>query len=47
MVDTGLIGGCDIGAKDENKRPADLDLFIDMICVLVTNDRAGLYDKQP
>ena len=47
MVDSGLIGGCGTGAKDENGRPADLDLSIDMIRVFVTNDRAGLYDKKP
>ena len=46
MVDAGLIGGTGTGAKDENKRPADLDLSMDMIRVFVTNDRAGLYDKK-
>lgn len=45
MVDAGLMGGTGTGAKDENNRPADLDLSIDMIRVFVTNDRAGLYDK--
>ena len=45
MVDGGFIGGCGTGAKDENNRPADLDLSMDMIRVFVTNDRAGLYDK--
>lgn len=45
MVDSGLIGGTGTGAKDENNRPADLDLSIDMIQAFVTNDRAGLYDK--
>lgn len=44
MVDAGIIGGAGT-AKDENNRPADLDLSIDMIRVFVTNDRAGLYDK--
>lgn len=44
MVDAGLIGGTGTGAKDENNRPADLDLSMDMIRVFVTNDRAGLYD---
>lgn len=42
MVDKGIIGGAGT-AKDENNRPADLDLSIDMIRVFVTNDRAGLY----
>lgn len=42
MVDKGFIGGAGT-AKDENNRPADLDLSIDMIRVFVTNDRAGLY----
>ena len=46
MVDAGLIGGTGTGARDENNRPADLDLSIDMIRVFVTNDRAGLYDKK-
>ena len=46
MVDAGIIGGGGT-AKDENNRPADLDLSIDMIRVFVTNDRAGLYDKKP
>ena len=47
MVDGGFIGGTGTGAKDENNRPADLDLSADMIRVFVTNDRAGLYDKTP
>ena len=42
MVDKGIIGGAGT-AKDENNRPADLDLSIDMIRVFVTNDRARLY----
>ena len=42
MVDKGFIGGSGT-AKDENDRPADLDLSIDMIRVFVTNDRAGVY----
>ena len=46
MVDAGLIGGTGTGAKDENNRPADLDLSIDMIRVFITNDRAGLYDRE-
>lgn len=43
MVDKGIIGGAGT-AKDENGRPADLDLSTDMIRIFVTNDRAGLYD---
>ena len=46
MVDGGFIGGAGT-KKDENNRPADLDLSIDMIRVFATNDRAGLYDKKP
>lgn len=46
MVDKGIIGGAGM-AKDENNRPADLNLSIDMIRVFVTNDRAGLYDQKP
>ena len=46
MVDGGFIGGAG-KLKDENNRPADLDLSMDMIRVFVTNDRAGLYDKTP
>ena len=46
MVDAGFIGGGG-AARDENNRPADLDLSIDMIRVFVINDRAGLYDKNP
>lgn len=43
MTDKGIIGGGG-KAKDENGRPADLDLSMDMVRVFVTNDRAGLYD---
>ena len=43
MVDKGIIGGSG-KAKDENGRPADLDLSVDMVRIMVTNDRAGLYD---
>ena len=46
MVDKGFIGGAGT-KKDENNRPADLDLSMDMIRIFVTNDRAGLYDKKP
>ena len=42
MVDKHFISGGG-GKKDENGRPADLDLSIDMIRVFVTNDNAGLY----
>lgn len=41
MIDKGLLGGS--GAKDENGKPADLDLSLDMIRGFVVNDRAGLY----
>lgn len=44
MIDNGFIRGGG-GKKDENGRPADLDLSIDMLRVFVTNDRAGLYDR--
>lgn len=43
MVDKGIIGGAGTGAKDENNRPADLDLSSDMVRVFVTIDRAGVY----
>lgn len=43
MVDKGIIGGAG-KAKDDNGRPADLDLSMDMVRIMVTNDRAGLYD---
>jgi len=33
------------GVKDENGDPADLDLSKDMIRIYVSNDRAGLYDR--
>lgn len=45
MVDGGFIGGSGTGARDEDGRPADLDLSLDMIRVFVTNNRAGLYDR--
>ncbi len=45
MVDNGILGGSGT-AKDENNRPADLDLSMDMIRVFVTNDRAGLYGSK-
>ena len=43
MVDKGYIGGCGTGAKDENGRPADLDLSNDMVRLLVMLDRAGAF----
>ena len=43
LVDAGILDGTGTGAKDENGRPADLDLSMDMIRVFVANDRAGLY----
>ena len=46
LVDAKLLLGTGTGAKDENNRPADLDLSMDMILVFITNDRAGLYDKK-
>ena len=42
MVDKGFIGGSG-AVKDENNRPADLNLSLDMIRVFVINDRAGVY----
>lgn len=45
MVDNGFIGGGGTGAKDDEGRPADLDLSIDMIRIFVVNGRAGLYSK--
>lgn len=43
MVDKGYIGGTGTGKKDENGRPADLDLSNDMIRLLVMLDRAGAF----
>lgn len=45
MIDKGFIGGTGTGKKDDNGRPADLNLSMDMIRIFVTNDRAGLYDE--
>lgn len=42
LVDVGYLGGAG-KAKDANGRPADLDLSLDMIRILVIEDRAGLY----
>ena len=44
MVDNHYLNGGG-GPKDENGRPADLDLSLDMIRVFVVHDRAGMYDK--
>ena len=41
LIDRGIIKGN--GVKDEQGRPADMDLSRDMLRVLVMNDRAGLY----
>lgn len=42
MIDKDILTGS--GTKrDDDGRPADLDLSIDMIRVFVTNDRAGVY----
>lgn len=41
LIEKGLLGGS--GATDENGKPADLDLSLDMIRIFVVNDRAGLY----
>lgn len=43
LVDKHLLNGGG-GQKDEDGRPADLDLSGDMVRMLVINDRAGLYD---
>ena len=43
LVDEGHLGGSG-KKKDDNGRPADLDLSPDMIRVFVIEDRAGLYD---
>lgn len=43
LVDKGLLNGGG-KEKDENGRPADLDLSADMIRLLVIQDRAGVFD---
>ena len=43
LVDRGLLNG-NGGDKDENGRPADLDLSTDMLRLLVIQDRAGVFD---
>lgn len=42
LVDKKMLTGSG-GAKDEDGRPADLDLSQDMLRIFVINDRAGLY----
>jgi hypothetical protein len=44
LVDKNVIGGYGT-KKDEDGRPADLDLSVDMVRLLVFNDRAGLYGE--
>ncbi len=43
LCDKGVLNGSG-GEKDENGRPADLNLSEDMIRIFVVNDRAGIYD---
>lgn len=43
LIDKGVLGGKGT-VKDENGRPADMDLSEDMIRMFVINDRAKLYD---
>lgn len=45
IVDNGYLFGRD-DSKDENGRPASLDLSDDMLRIYVTNERAGVYDKK-
>lgn len=42
LIDKGILGGN--GAKDASGNPVELDLSLDMIRILVMNDRAGVYD---
>ena len=42
MIDKGILKGG--GKKDENGKPADLDLSFDQLRAEVWHDRAGLYD---
>lgn len=44
IVDKGFIGGTGTGKKDENGRPADLSLSLDMIRTFVVLDRVGVFD---
>lgn len=41
MVDAGYIGGTGTGEKDDDGRPADLALSLDMVRMFVILDRAG------
>lgn len=43
LIDRGAIRGA--GIKDEQGRPADMDLTFDMLRLLVINDRAGCYGE--
>ncbi len=43
LILKGFLRGLDTGVRDEMNYPADLYLTLDMIRVLYTNDRAGLY----
>lgn len=43
MIDKGYISGS--GRKDSNGDPADMDLSMDMIRMMVMNDAAGVYGK--
>ena len=42
LCDKHLLNGSG-GDRDENDRPADLDLSMDMLRIYVVNDRAGVY----
>lgn len=42
LCDKHLLNGSG-GERDENDRPADLDLSMDMLRIYVVNDRAGIY----
>ena len=44
LVDKGFLNGSG-GSKDENGRPADLDLSVDMLRILVIQDRAGMFGQ--
>jgi hypothetical protein len=42
LISKGILGGS--GATDANGNPTELDLSLDMVRLLVMNDRAGVYD---
>lgn len=44
LIDAGSIRGA--GKRDEQGRPADMDLSEDMLRILVINDRMGVYDRE-